>query len=472
MKFGKLSLSLLCSVVLTGCATDNRTGCGEYFAEDEAPSTGVCVREVKSNSNVAALIGAIDLDLSMLIDMALENNPETKHSWHLARIAKAHVGQASSAFYPTVIVGGQVARTESNVPINKTTRQITLNTAYYPSVEIHYSLFQFGASRDIAEAAKQALCAANCQYNRTIQTVIHDVQKAYFALCSAESTVAAHEHNLNDAIVAHESAFMRYQSGLISIQEYLQAKANKSQTEFELERSRSFVESARAALANAAGIKVSEAIYVLHPVIPPNTSDVDRSIDDIMSDVVRTRPDVAAAYANVRANKYISKAALAKIFPELVIGGTCSRKRHFNIPGNFDNFNIFVGFTWKIFDGFKNIYDILEVKEHLGIARQDLRAAELRAQTEVWTHYFAFKSANKQLQAARVLEQSAKESFESMETSFENGLCKFTDLMSAQSCLANARKQRIVSENNLLTSLSDLAYSTGGVVGFDLIKNK
>jgi outer membrane protein len=427
---------------------------------------------MENNSNAAALIGTVDLDLSMLIDIALENNPETKRSWHLARVAMAHVGQANSTFYPTVVVSGRVERAENNSFVSKTSRQKTVTTSYYPGIEIHYSLFQFGAGKDIAEAAKQALYAANCQYDRTIQTVIHNVQKAYFSLCSAESTVLSNEHNLNDATVAYESAFMRHQSGLISIQEYLQAKANKSQAEFELEQSRSTVESARSALANAIGVKVSKSISVLHPVIPQNVSDVDRSIDAIMDEVVRTRPDIAAAYANVRAHGYLVHSIRGKIWPELVIGGSVNRKKHVGASGIFNNFNVFAGFTWKIFDGLNNIYSILEVKETLEVARQELRAAEILAQTEVWTNYFAFKSANKQLQAARMFEQSAMESFDAMVASFGSGLCKFTDLVSAQTCLANARRQRIISENNLLMSLSDLAYSTGGIVGYNLIQNR
>jgi outer membrane protein len=408
----------------------------------------------------------------MLIDIALENNPETKRSWHLARVARARVGQANGTFYPTVVLSGQVARAENNSFVSKTSRQKTVTTSYYPSVEIHYSLFQFGAGKDVAMAAKQALYAANCQHDRAIQTAIHGVQKAYFALCSAESTVMSNEHNLNDATAAYESAFTRHQVGLISIQEYLQAKANKSQIEFELEQSRSLVESARASLASAIGVKVSESVRVLHPVIPQNISDVDQSIDAIMEEVVRTRPDVAAAYANVRAHGYLAHSARARMFPEFVIGGSANRKTYVDANGVFNNFNLFAGITWKIFDGFKNIHDILEVRENLEVARQELRAAEILARTEVWTNYFAFKSANKQLQAARMFEQSAAEAFGAMVTSFEGGLCKFTDLISAQTCLANARRQRIISENNLLMSLSNLAYSTGGVVGYNLIQNK
>ncbi|MDR2436296.1 MAG: TolC family protein [Puniceicoccales bacterium] len=472
MNFRQLGLASLGFMALTGCALNRDLECNKFPRTSEICYSVSRNGRIESDSNAAALIGTVDLDLGMLIDIALENNPETRKSWHLARVARAHVGQANSTFYPTVLLSGKVVRAEDNSFVSKTTRQKTTSTSYYPGIEIHYSLFQFGAGKDVAEAAKQALYAANCQYDRAIQTVIHNVQRAYFSLCSAESTVMSNEYNLNDALAAYESAFMRYQSGLISIQEYLQAKANKTQMEFELEQSRFAVESARADLANALGVKVSASISVLHPVIPQNVSDVDQSIDAIMEEVVRARPDVAAAYANVRARGYVVHSAHARIWPELVIGGSASRKKYVDASGTFDNFNVFAGISWKIFDGFNNIYTILEMKENLEIARQELRAAETLARTEVWKDYFAFKSANKQLQAARMFEHSARESFDAMVASFGSGLCKFTDLISAQTCLANARRQRIVSENNLLMSLSNLAYSTGGIVGHNLIQSE
>jgi hypothetical protein len=87
-------------------------------------------------------------------------------------------------------------------------------------------------------------------------------------------TITSNEHNLKDEITAYEFAFMRHRSGLLSIQEYLTAKANKPQVEFELEQSRSMGESVCAALANAAGVKASTDVLVLRPVIPPNIFDI------------------------------------------------------------------------------------------------------------------------------------------------------------------------------------------------------
>jgi outer membrane protein len=472
MEFTRASLLAIfftaVALALSGCATNGKA----IYDKPIMPcvSKNEC-RKIRNNTSSSALVGAVDLDLGLLIDIALENNPETKRSWHLARVARAHIGQANSAFYPTVVLSGQVSRSESTVPGEKS-KQKTFATSYYPSVEIHYSLLQFTANKHIADAAKQALCAANYQHNRAIQTVVYNVQRAYFAFCSAKLTVAANEYNLNDATAAYEAAFMRHQSGLINVQEYLQAKANKSQAEFELEQSRSHVEAARAALANAAGIEISSGINVLHLNIPKDISAMERSIDGIIGEVVRTRQDIAAAHASLQMKKSLLHSAEKKNFPGLIFGFSGSKKKYSHAGGFYNNFGIFAGIEWTIFDGFKKTYDILEARENLEIARQELRATELRAQSEVWTHYFAFKSAGKQLQASRIFERSAAEAFEAAEASFGNGLCKFTELVSAQSCLANARKQRVLSENNLLRSLSDLAYSTGGVVEFNLIHSE
>lgn len=469
----KLVLMSLITLLFSGCNIYKQQPLSNlsknnYHNFSDAKDNKNNISSHKSDSQ--KLIGQTKLDLRMLIDIACENNPTVKRSWHLARSMEARYGQTKSAFYPTVVVSGRIDRSELNTPLGKDARQKSLSNSYYPSVEMHYSLFKFGGTRQSAEAAKNALYAANFQFDRTLQSIVHDVENSYFMLSSAEQTVIAKQNDLEDAKGAYESAFIRHQSGLINIQEYLQAKANKAQAEFELECALANVESNRANLAQLIGVRVSKDIEILHPIVRNNLKETDQSIDDLMAEVIKNRPDIKAAYFQVLSKKKLTKSIQTNMLPELIIGGSGNKKEYEHIKGSFDNFSVFAGLEWKIFDGFKNIYDIIESKENVRIAVQELRQTELQAQSEVWTYYFSFKSALKQLDTAKRFLASAEESFQSMKISYDSGLCKFTDLLTAQSCLANARQQLISSENNLLTNLSNLAYSTGGIVSIDSIK--
>ncbi len=469
----KLVFALACMVLFSGCKThdnhiETKTVIPSYYSTNSTK-----ISAARANADSQQLIGQTKLDLAMLIDIACENNPSVKRAWHAARAERARAKKANSAFYPTIVLSGMLQRTEANTPIQaQHTVQKSVLNSISPGVEMHYSLFKFGGTVLSADAARYALYAANYQFDRALQTVVHEVESAYFRLSSAEQTVIAKRNNLEDSKGTYEAAFTRHQSGLTNIQEYLQAKASKAQAEFELEQALANVESARAALAQLLGVKVSNDIEIIHPMVQKNLQEVDRSIDDLMTEVVRTRPDVKAAYAQVVAKEKLTKSVKRNLLPEFVVGGSGARTKYQHFKGQHNSFNVFAGLQWEIFDGFRNFYDIIEARENAKIARAEFEQRKLQAQSEVWTYYFSLKSAFKQLGAARKYVASAEESFLSMVISYKNGLCKFTDLLSAQSCLANAREQLISSENNLLMAVSNLAYSTGGIVGSDLMNKQ
>ncbi|MDR1433328.1 MAG: TolC family protein [Puniceicoccales bacterium] len=413
----------------------------------------------------AALIDATkELDLPMLLDIAFENSPVTKKSWHAARIAAAQSGKASSIFFPKITISGVAEKTESNLPATSSRA-----TDFYPAVELQYSIFQFGGRLKSADAAKQLLYAANYQHNWALQTLANGVHRCYFALDSAECAVEASQRNLEDALVAYDAAFLRNQAGLSNVQDFLQAKANKARAESELEDAKSHVEIARADLANAIGVRVSSSLRIARSGNDESIKDLSVNIHDLVEETILTRPDVSAAHAAVRAAKNSIWTSYSKLAPELVLGVSGSKKYYDGIRGSFNNFNIYAALRWTVFDGFNNVYDIVESKEKLKQAEQDLRKLELAVASDVWSKYHAFESALRQLHASKNYEQVSQESFDSIVIAYDNGLSPFVDLMAAQTQLASARLKTIQSKNNLSMTVVDLAYAVG-IMSFDYKK--
>src|SRR5690606_1975898 len=60
--------------------------------------------------SAAAAIGMEPFELTALVDIALENNPSTRISWHRARAAAAALGQTQSSFYPSATLGADITR--------------------------------------------------------------------------------------------------------------------------------------------------------------------------------------------------------------------------------------------------------------------------------------------------------------------------------------------------------------------------
>jgi outer membrane protein len=406
------------------------------------------------------------LDLPTLMDIAFENNPTTKKSWQITKIAAAQSGLATSPFFPQVKVSGVAERVETAA---QTPDKKTRSSSIYPAIEMQYSVFKFGGHMKAAKAAKQMLCAANYQHNRTLQTVAHDVQRCYFTMDSAEGAVEASQRNLDDAMTAYDCAFVKNQTGLSNIQDYLRAKANRSKAEFDLENAKAGVESARASLANALGIPVSADMEIAR-TDDGNIRDFDIDIGQLVADTLVMRGDVLAQHSVVQARKEAVFAKGTDLLPTLVVGGSAQRKSFKDFPGHSDGFALRVALEWSVFSGFSSVYETVEARAQLRKAECELEQLKLAVTTEVWARYHAFKSAIKQLHAARNYEQSAQESFDAMVISYKNGLSSFGDLMVAQTSLASARQQTVAAKNNLSMAVVDLAYAVG-VENFGFDKN-
>jgi outer membrane protein TolC len=470
--FRKLCNPFLVSVsvgLLVGCGTiDSRISKkDDVFWDPPAKESQAKQRQLQkySNTNFIPDLSVPILDLPMLLDIAFENNPSTKKSWQAARIAAAQSGKATSIFFPKVTMSGMAEKSETNTPGLKNSA-----TAFYPAIEIQYSIFQFGGHTRYADATRQLLYAANYQYNRALQTLAYEVQRCYFALSSAEEIVEASQRNLDDAFVAYDAAFIKNQAGLSNIQDFLQAKANRSRAEFDLENAQARVELARANLATAIGVPVSKTIRIVQSNDEDDINDLGIDVQDLIARAMQTRQDLLAQCSIITAKKDMAWTNSSKLLPELVIGGIGNRKWFRGENEHFNNFNIYASLRWTIFDGFNNMYDIIEARAALKSAEQELKRMQLSIASDVWAKYYAFKSAIKQLSAARNHEQFAQESFDSIMIAYKEGLSSFGDLMAAQTQLASARKETVMSKNNLAVTVVDLAYAVG-IVNFESKNN-
>ncbi|MDR1590566.1 MAG: TolC family protein [Puniceicoccales bacterium] len=405
-----------------------------------------------------------ELDLYELLDLAFARNPETKIAWRQAALASAQKTKIDSAFYPHVTASLNAARAEQlNAPDSDGKHLTTsLSNVIYPQIEISYSLFKFGAHKESSQVALSTLKAANFQYNQALQDVAYRVELAYFSLDSAIAIVKANEQNLEDAKVALDAAQSRHQSGLANRQDLLKAQAAHSAAAFELENSRSAVESARAHLAVAIGVRVNDGLRV----VTSNTQaipDVDE-LENLIEKSLKMRQDMRAKWELLAAKQHGLEAKKYDQYPELIAGLRASRKKIQDTPGMYNNFEAYLGFRWDIFDGHLKMAERLMAHEELEIARQQLKAKALGVVGEVWEYFYVLKSAIKKLDSAQNSERCAWDAANYAQEAYTNGLCSFTDLLTSQNALSVARKQLVCAKNDLSVSWVRLAYYTGKIL--------
>src|SRR6185437_1742344 len=91
---------LLLLALLSGCFPDRATI--DPYSYAPTSSRSVWKQREKSKDTAALPVSEAPLTLGEILDIALQNNPETKVTWAQARYAAAQYGQSESYQFPTI----------------------------------------------------------------------------------------------------------------------------------------------------------------------------------------------------------------------------------------------------------------------------------------------------------------------------------------------------------------------------------
>ena len=338
----RASLRLTCSLSLALAIVVSVLGCGSVHIDrdpDIAPAANVDriwippqsvsvanvaapqLEELRNVGESSGLQGhnAAACDLPALVELALRINPQTRSAWYAAQAAQAQLGQAHAADYPKVDVEGVGGYLKLPLEFPGQTLVIR-NEAFLPQIKVSYDLLDFGRARAAQRGAREQLIAANFAFNRAIQDVVFNVEKAYYILSAAKASVSAAQANLKLARTSFGAVQERHQMGLATQPQILMARQVEAQAVYDLENARSMVHDAESGLAQAIGVASDRPINVQgadRDQVPPTlVGDVEKLIE-MRSRSARHRRQIAA----VRAGDAAVQGAQAEFYPEVEIGG-------------------------------------------------------------------------------------------------------------------------------------------------------
>src|SRR5208283_4697649 len=114
---------------------------------------------------------------------------------------------------------------------------VVRNEAFLPQVKVNYDLLDFGRTRARERGAREQLIASNFSFNRTMQDVVFNVERAYYVMSAAKASVSAAEANLALARSSLRAVEDRHQVGLATRPQTLIAAQVEAQAVYDLESS-------------------------------------------------------------------------------------------------------------------------------------------------------------------------------------------------------------------------------------------
>jgi outer membrane protein len=405
--------------------------------------------------------------LAELIDLAEAHNPETRVAWENALAQATALGIARSELFPLVSAVALAGVERYEVPLGTEFYRQTAPT-FEASLDLSYTIFDFGARRGRIDAENARVLAANFAFNDVHRKLIYQVQEAYYRLLNASGQEAAARASLANAQAVQQAAEERLQNGLATLPDVLEARSATAQAQYDLQAVLGAEEIARGDLATSLGASAPTMIRVQPLNEVPTPESVGESVNAAIDRAVEQRPDLQARVAAIRVADAQRKEAKAAFYPSLNLRASPTAQSSFILQQTLPwghtadlTGGLSLSLNWTVFDGGARRSRLAQAEAGIRGAQAQVNAARDQIEDEVWTAYSNLNTAFRQREAATALLDAATQSYAAALESYNYGVRNLLDVTAAQKVLAAARSQDILARTQVLTALADVAFRAG-----------
>ncbi len=410
--------------------------------------------------------------LDELIDIAERNNRQTRVAWEQARQAAIKIGIAQSKFLPSLSVDAFGGYSHSALPFPETFVRrgyITSNAdAVYPALSLKYLLFDFGGRAAAVNEARQLSFGANVAFNAAHQKIILDVSRAYFSLDGANAQLHAARQARAAADLLASAAQSTYVHGMGNVVDVDLARQRLAQADYQVAALQSEQHEANYTLLEALGLRPTTKLRVADSSSRPLPRGTGATVEALMNQALRQRPDVLAQLAELRASDADIARARAETSPKLSISadvkqniGQISTNGGPYLPIDKPEAGIYFHFDWPLYAGGALRNEIRLAQSRRDEADAKLQLTNEEAMREVAIAYDQLDTGLTRYASAQALLSASKTAFDAAFDAYRHGIGALTDASKAESTLAQAQASVELAHAQVLASAAGLAFAAG-----------
>ena len=436
--------------------------------------------------------------LNSLVERAVASNLDVRIAEARLREARAARDVTAADLWPNLNSSGTYSRTHVNTKASSsgskaetssqsqsqpaasaqgqaqtTAKASTTSSAKRPSS--HADLFKagfdatweldiFGGVRRSVEAADATIGAAQEDYRAVIVSLLAEVALNYADLCGVQRRITITENNLKTQKDTLEITQARYDAGLTSKIDVLKASAEVAATQSQIPALEALAKRSVHRLGILTGKEPGALLSELSQPrpIPPVPLEVPV---DLPSDLLRRRPDIAAAERRLAAATAGIGVAVAELFPKFSLTGSFGRQgEHFRDLRVGSNKTLTYGpeIQWPIFEAGRITANIKVQNARQEQALGTYEKAVLTALEDVENSLVDY--SNEQTRQLS-LSEAVTSNLESVTLSrdlYTQGLTDFLNVLDAQRALYITQDQLVQSEQKVVTNLIALYKALGG----------
>ncbi len=397
-----------------------------------------------------------DRQLKILVQEALDNNPDLKATAHRLKSAGFLANETRSRQLPLVKAGFSGNRDNQGMDAETGKRRISRSRRI--SLEISWEIDIWGRLADEYKASTQDVAAREQLYLHARDALAARVIQAWIHIVGLEHSVKIEQERL--AVLDHIRNFLikRYRNGLGNPDEISTATSRLKIAEAD-------VSAERTAL-----LREKRAMEVLLGRYPKGKSVFRSSLPEVQPPPVNTpaavllnRPDIQAALAKAESARLLADAAVKARLPELNLSGQLFREAASlgNLGSATSYWSILGSVLQPIFDGGRLKAAARAGQSEFQASLMDLRAAVLQAFKEVADGFDFERDYGIQVQALGVAAAESEKSSRYYADRYRQGLDSIQNLLIAREQEMSIKNRLNQAVTERLSNRIDLALALG-----------
>lgn len=408
-----------------------------------------------------------DPNLTSLIKRSIQSNLDLRQAEERLRQARAQGGVVGAAFWPTVTANSSLTRSRSTSPSNdpNNSRGFNVNhqNSFKAGLDASWELDIFGGTRRSIESAQADVEAAVYDRRDVLVTLTSEVATNYINLRGYQQEILIARKNLKSQQESAEIVRKRFEGGFVSALDVANAEAQVATT---LSQIPTIDTSARQAIYSIAvllgqqpesmieELSLSSSIPVTPPEVPVG----------LPSEMLRRRPDIRKAEAQIHSATAQIGVATADLFPKFSLTGNLNFNAANPHTLKWDTRSWSIGPTasWEIFNAGRVSANI-EVQKAL--QQQSVLTYQQTVLTALQDVENALVAYSNEHQRNTALIDSVVANRKAVELStklYAEGQTEFLTLLDAQRSLYSSEDSLVQSNKSLSTNLIALYKALGG----------
>lgn len=418
-----------------------------------------------------ASLGAKEYDLQTILKLAEENNKQIQFARADLKTAAAEKLDAFSRAFPKIdVFGGYNRNFKKNVfffvapdpltgELKTQSFQVSFENEFRLNAVLTQTLFSFEVGYAI-QAARIFDRFTNYNFESTRQRVLTEVKTAFYGALLLKEALAVAEDSEASARENYENTKLKYDHGIISEFELLQAEVRWQNSIPQSIAARRDYETALNNLKFLAGLPIQEPMTLsgsiqIYPELPPLPG---------FEEVTVRRPDYNSLMWQKKLyekNLSVQKAAYYPSLDGSLTYSYAAVSDQFELENDNDNLILGLSLNIPIFSGGSRLAQVRKARADLDRANTRVAEANENIRVQLENVHLRLREARQRIQANQTAVQTARRAFEIAETRVENGLSTQVELKDSRVALDQAQIEYLRAIYDYLSAYFDWQLATG-----------